>query len=325
MIRPITILCFLFACFSGLYLYQCKHRSQLLDREIARTVHQAELAREHAGLLRAEYTLLNDPSRLAELAAKHLASLKTTAPTQFTNWAELDHRLPPVGAPPGEAAPLEAEVTAGKAPEATAGKVSEATAGKMPEATAGRVSEPRAEAPAVVAVARPAAAPVAARPAPALAMVTPAPAPPRAPAPRLAAPLPHPTTGPVSLTANLSASLAPRPTAAGSFTASPATPAAKPAVRHLASATVIRPAAAAYQPAPAAYQPAPAARAYVPAPGSPAEAVASVARGAPVNPSVPAVASALGMARTMMAPTAVSSANAASYWQAGGSQAAGAR
>ena len=39
MIRPVTCVCFLLACGSGLYLYQSKHRVQVLDREIEKTVH----------------------------------------------------------------------------------------------------------------------------------------------------------------------------------------------------------------------------------------------------------------------------------------------
>lgn len=98
MIRPFTCVCMLLAAGSGLYLYQTKHRSQMLDRDIADTVHQAEAARERSGLLRAEWTLLNDPQRLGDLAARFLP-LKSTLPSQFTSLAELDKRLPPVGTP----------------------------------------------------------------------------------------------------------------------------------------------------------------------------------------------------------------------------------
>ena len=38
MIRPFTCVCFLLACGSGLYLYQAKHRVQMIDREIEKTV-----------------------------------------------------------------------------------------------------------------------------------------------------------------------------------------------------------------------------------------------------------------------------------------------
>jgi hypothetical protein len=103
MIRPFTVLCFLLACASGLYLYQSKHRVQMLDRDIERTVHMTEATRDQTRLLGAEWMLLNDPERLRSLADQFLA-LQTVKPTQFTTLADLDHRLPAVRSPD---APLE--------------------------------------------------------------------------------------------------------------------------------------------------------------------------------------------------------------------------
>ena len=72
MIRPVTCVCVLLAGASGLYLYQSKHRVQLLDRQIESTVRATQAARERTGVLRAEWTLLNDPERLAQLAGRFL-------------------------------------------------------------------------------------------------------------------------------------------------------------------------------------------------------------------------------------------------------------
>ncbi len=102
MIRPITCICFLLACGSGLYLYQAKHRVQLLDRQIEDTVQAADKLREQSRVLHAEWTLLNDPQRLQALADQFL-TLKTVQPGQFVSMADLDSRLPPV--PPPETAP----------------------------------------------------------------------------------------------------------------------------------------------------------------------------------------------------------------------------
>ena len=115
MIRPITLVCFLLACASGLYLYQEKHRVQMIDREIERTVRATDAIREQTRVLHAEWTLLNDPQRLQALADQFL-SLKTVMPGQFTSLAELDNRLPavrvpePPAAPPSAAAPTEVPV-----------------------------------------------------------------------------------------------------------------------------------------------------------------------------------------------------------------------
>jgi hypothetical protein len=101
MIRPFTCVCFLLACGSGLYLYQAKHRVQVIDRAIANAVHATEELREQSRVLRAEWTLQNDPQRLQTLADQFLV-LKSVSPSQFTGMANLDGQLPPVpvAAPP---------------------------------------------------------------------------------------------------------------------------------------------------------------------------------------------------------------------------------
>jgi hypothetical protein len=98
MIRPFTCLAFLLACGSGLYLYQSKHRVKLLDEQIAQTVKSTDALREQTRMLSAEWTLLNDPERLRQLASQFL-TLQTVSPNQFTSLAELDSRLPAPVAP----------------------------------------------------------------------------------------------------------------------------------------------------------------------------------------------------------------------------------
>ena len=98
MIRPVTCICMLLAGASGLYLYQSKHRAQLLDREIVRTIRATAQTRERIMRLREEWALLNEPDRLAELSQQHLA-LRTLSPTQYVPVAELASRLPVQAAP----------------------------------------------------------------------------------------------------------------------------------------------------------------------------------------------------------------------------------
>jgi hypothetical protein len=117
MIRPVTCVCFVLACASGLYLYQSKHRVQVLDREIEKTVRVTDSLREQTRVLHAEWTLMNDPQRLQVLADQFL-SLKTVAPGQFTNLAELDNRLPPVR-PPDPVKPDPQLPVIAQAPDAT--------------------------------------------------------------------------------------------------------------------------------------------------------------------------------------------------------------
>jgi hypothetical protein len=104
MIRPFTGLCMLLAAGSGLYLYQVKHRAELLDREIMRTVEATRVAQERAAALSAEYTRLTQPDRLQDLAGRFL-TLRPTQPTQYVQFAELAAHLPAVQATPAETAP----------------------------------------------------------------------------------------------------------------------------------------------------------------------------------------------------------------------------
>jgi hypothetical protein len=97
MIRPFTCVCLLLAAGSGLYVYQSKHRVQVVDREITRTLKLADAAHERVAMLRAEWALLNEPDRLQDLASRFL-NLRPMAPTQFVAFADLTHRLPAPGA-----------------------------------------------------------------------------------------------------------------------------------------------------------------------------------------------------------------------------------
>jgi len=110
MIRPLTCICMLLAGGSGLYLYQSKHRAQMLDHQIERTLKATDAARDRIGVLRGEWALLNEPERLAGLAQSHLG-LKTLMPGQFVTAGELGSRLPPVVVPGAVHVPGEDEIS----------------------------------------------------------------------------------------------------------------------------------------------------------------------------------------------------------------------
>jgi len=116
MIRPLTCICMLLAGGSGLYLYQSKHRAQMLDREIEQTLKAADTARDRIGVLRGEWALLNEPERLAALSQAHL-KLKTLAPSQFVTVAELSVLLPPPVVPGEEGPPLPPALVADALPQ----------------------------------------------------------------------------------------------------------------------------------------------------------------------------------------------------------------
>ncbi len=130
MIRPLTCVCMVLAFGSGLYLYQAKHRVQLLDRDITETMRLTQSAQARTGVLRAEWTLLNDPERLAQLSDRFL-SLKTVTPSQFTTMAELDKRLPAVRVPE---APKPADATDDGVPMAAEPEPDAPKVAALPEA-----------------------------------------------------------------------------------------------------------------------------------------------------------------------------------------------
>jgi hypothetical protein len=138
MIRPLTIVTMLLAAGSGLYLYQAKQKVRVLDRQISDIRTATEATRQRAEVLRAEYTLLNDPTRLAELVSAHLPNLRPTQPAQWTSMAELDKRLPPVG--DGVAPPAAEE--APSPPVAAAEPARPAPAAPPPAAVVARAAPP---------------------------------------------------------------------------------------------------------------------------------------------------------------------------------------
>jgi hypothetical protein len=142
----------------------------MIDHEIEAIMREAEAARARTGVLKAEWTLMNDPERLGALAAKFL-SLKTTTPGQFTTMADLDARLPPVRPPDQPAAGSTDEDAPAEPP-----KPAEIAAAPHPAAPAATPAPAAPAAPAAIAQAKP--APVKARPVQVAAQSAPLAAPP---------------------------------------------------------------------------------------------------------------------------------------------------
>ncbi len=267
MIRPATAICVLIFVGSGMFLYQTKHESKMLDLEIEKTERLTAKARSRVRDLQTAYSELNDPSRLQALADQHLPRLKPALPGQYASLADLGRRLPAPGAIP-VAEPPAPDLPASLPPPLAPTLAPTAAPAAVPMVSTKPVPAPApTPAPLALAVARPAPAPAGPKPTP-LAV----------PAPVQQAPAPH---APAATTALAAARPAPVP---------------RPAP---APAPVFTPMA---QTPPAAQPPR----------VIPAEDLRRIANGAPVDSSQPAVASALGMARSMLtAPTPVTSANAA--------------
>jgi len=77
-IRPLTLVSVLGACAVGLGLYMVKYEVQDLKDELSATNRQIVHERESLHVLNAEWSLLNDPSRLSRLAQRYLGMSPVT-------------------------------------------------------------------------------------------------------------------------------------------------------------------------------------------------------------------------------------------------------
>jgi cell division protein FtsL len=97
-----TLLWLALAIVAGVGLFQVSYRVQSLEDQLTRVNRQILAERDTIHLLNAEWSYLNEPTRLAELAQRHL-NLTPLAATQMVAIEDLALRLPPLVA---ETAPL---------------------------------------------------------------------------------------------------------------------------------------------------------------------------------------------------------------------------
>lgn len=102
MIRPLTLITAILFVLSGAYLFAVKHRSQVLDNEIAATTQATRLDEQRIVVLQAQWALEVDPSRLTQLSAQ-FTNLQPMKPSQLITLAALDSVLPA----PGSALPVQ--------------------------------------------------------------------------------------------------------------------------------------------------------------------------------------------------------------------------
>jgi len=103
-----TIFWLALAIAAGIGLFQVSYRVQSLEDELTRVNRQILQERDTIHVLRAEWSYLNEPTRLAELAQRHL-ELAPLGATQMVRIEDLPLRLPALVA---ESAPLPATPTA---------------------------------------------------------------------------------------------------------------------------------------------------------------------------------------------------------------------
>ena len=102
-----TIVWLALAIVAGIGLFQVSYRVQSLEDELTRVNRQILQERDTIHVLRAEWSYLNEPTRLAELTQRHLA-LSPLGASQMVRIEDLPLRLPALVA---ETTPLPATDT----------------------------------------------------------------------------------------------------------------------------------------------------------------------------------------------------------------------
>jgi hypothetical protein len=131
-IRPVTMICWILALGSGLYLYRAKHEVELMDKQIDQIAKETNDIRAESRHLLDDWIRLGDPEQLRKYSDEYLG-LKAIAPAQFTRLSDLASRLPPPQAdPPPAAQEMTSEPAAVPPAEAGTDNVNEADANELP-------------------------------------------------------------------------------------------------------------------------------------------------------------------------------------------------
>lgn len=83
------------AAIAGVVLFQIKYEVQSVEDELIRTRRQIAANQESIHILRAEWSYLNDPQRLSDLAKRHL-TLAPMSPAQIGTIAALPAAAPAI-------------------------------------------------------------------------------------------------------------------------------------------------------------------------------------------------------------------------------------
>ncbi len=156
--RPVTVLCFLVAAGFGWNLFQVKHATALLDRELAGIADQIKSSQKQKETLESVWGTLNDLPRLRQLSQKLLPQEMSQTP-QNRSFAELERRLPATQ-PLGDAPSSFAVRDGASAPDIAIALLPPAPAPAAPQVVlAGVAAPPRPVAAAAIAAVAPAPAP----------------------------------------------------------------------------------------------------------------------------------------------------------------------
>jgi hypothetical protein len=101
MIRLTTLIWLALASLAGIGLFQVKYRVQSLEGDLGQINRQILRDQEAIHVLGAEWSLLNEPARIADMSRRHLELTPFTA-AQLAHFADLPDRIAPPPAAPGD-------------------------------------------------------------------------------------------------------------------------------------------------------------------------------------------------------------------------------
>jgi hypothetical protein len=110
MMRPTSMIWLGVIVLTGVAVFSVKHEVSLLEEQLHKTRKATAQDRDAIHVLNAEWSFLNQPTRLADLSRRHLPQLQPIATAQFGDAARLDTLPWKPGDPNApEAAPAVAE------------------------------------------------------------------------------------------------------------------------------------------------------------------------------------------------------------------------
>ncbi len=96
----ILVICALIVAAS--FVYKIKFDSTLQAERVSKVAGELRRERNAIATLRAEWSRLDSPARIEDLAKRHLTTLRPIVPTQFDNLDHLAERPPAIMTPPSE-------------------------------------------------------------------------------------------------------------------------------------------------------------------------------------------------------------------------------
>lgn len=122
MIRVLQVVSVVAAAAAAIFVFQIKYRAEAVAERATELQRQVDREAEAVSLLRAEWSLLNQPTRVQELVARHqdMLKLQPLDPKQIVRFEQLPPR--PAGPAPDDEAALSAILGGAPDLEAMIGK-----------------------------------------------------------------------------------------------------------------------------------------------------------------------------------------------------------